>query len=283
MNESTSLSVVIGLVVYNPSPNEQQIIAKLIDSRFPLLIVDNSIKLTSSIESNLSHNELWVLSRDTNIGLSKAYNLFLSRAKELNYKYVLLLDQDSDFDTAGIPVMLQGFRQVDNQQKVGQICPAVSYLHESGRVACNIKGFKPVDWAISSGSLVDVDIGLSIGGFDDFYFIDRVDADFCWLLKKQSFSTLICNEVTMPHCLGTLGRFGSYQHSAIRHYYRSRNRVYFNFKHFGYLKAFSFSLVGAVKQVVIIIIYEDKAWSKLKYLVRGVMDSIKKTSGGKYY
>ena len=48
-------------------------------------------------------------------------------------------------------------------------------------------GFEDIDYCITSGSLMNVEITLSVGGFDESMFIDKVDCDVCINLKKHGY------------------------------------------------------------------------------------------------
>lgn len=273
-NNPTNEKVIIGVVIYNPTELDKKKLRDLFQTNFHFLIVDNSTSKSKFIDHK--EDNITLLSNGVNIGLSKAYNLFLNSAKQLNFTYLLILDQDSDFNVNSIERMLLGFSFKLNNMKVGLVAPRIVYDHKKNTLnkknVIKKDDFENVNWVISSGSLLDVDIALFVGGFDETYFIDRVDADFCAILRRQSFNILVCNRVKMTQFLGeTIGN-GLFQHSRIRHYYRSRNRFYYNFKHMSFVKACFFSFLGFFKQIISLMMYEKNALKKIRFTILGIID-----------
>ncbi len=86
--------------------------------------------------------------------------------------------------------------------------------------------------ANTSGSLIKREVFESVGFYDDDFFIDFVDIDFCLRLKKHGFRVLKAMQVELQHELGSkqtrnlLGlKIPFRDHTPWRYYYMMRNRL----------------------------------------------------------
>ena len=137
------------IVAYNPEmelliKNAKAAIAQVDE----ILIINNSnydINLDSYSIGNVN-----IINNNRNLGISKALNIGIDYAKEHNYDYVLLLDQDSTLTDNFIKNMLDGFKQED----VCMICPNVVYIDgKNNKINENMK-FEKIELGITSGSLL---------------------------------------------------------------------------------------------------------------------------------
>ena len=128
---------------------------------------DNSA--TSSDYSFSDHKNICYIFLGDNIGLSKAYNLALNncRAEDI----LITFDQDSRPNKDYYNVVKDIFSKRKN---VGVVGTSIGVHSKNNNCEVEV-----VDFVISSGSAFCVSILKGIGGFDEFYFIDRVDLDIC--------------------------------------------------------------------------------------------------------
>jgi rhamnosyltransferase len=60
----------------------------------------------------------------------------------------------------------------------------------------------PAEFAISSGSLINLAAFGEIGGFRDDFFIDAIDIEWCFRAWRKGFSCWMDTQAVMPHRLG---------------------------------------------------------------------------------
>lgn len=130
-----------------------------------------------------------------NSGVSKAYNAGIRFAKENNYNYVLLLDQDTTLPADTLSVYR---RQLEANKDIklccpvlktskGAICSPLRYKFHRGfpvkkftHGKYRLKEYSP----INSGMLINVDAAIECGGYKEDVFLDFSDFQFIERFKQ---------------------------------------------------------------------------------------------------
>ena len=178
----------VGVVLYNPSIEDLkkiQIYASVFDKVF---IFDNSDEMVDIP----SYSNCVILGRDGNKGISVALNKITEKALENNIDYLCTMDQDSNFREEDIKKMKKTINQGDNN--IAIYSPIVVYDNHAKK---NIDGdLSEVNWVITSGSFVNLRLVEKLGiKYDEAYFIDRVDKDYCAQINKTGYKIMRVN-----HC-----------------------------------------------------------------------------------
>lgn len=264
-----------GLTLYNPSDNELRKLQAYSIIFSHVYVVDNSEVAISLNETFKDLKNVEILHQGSNIGLSEALNLMCNSAKE-SFEFICLLDQDSIFESNYLNSLIRDIT-LDTSITTAVYSPTVIYNHNFEDY--NAKpGFTKVDWAITSGSFVNLQLFDIIGGFDDAYFIDRLDYDYCYSAKVLGYEIKRSNGALLLQSLGTsrsVFGFKFYQHSPLRNYYSFRNRLYFYFrKRKSSISIVNYSLVFflSIKQIIKILAIEDCKSQKLKFIVIAIKD-----------
>ena len=105
--------------------------------------------------------------------------------------------------------------------------------------------------------------------FDDNYFIDRVDKDFCYQINKNNKKICQVNDALLYQQLGEISSNGYSTHQPFRHYYIARNRAYFNKK---YKKSNFLTIFQSIRHIGIIIKNEPEKMKKIKMVFKGISD-----------
>lgn len=233
-------------VTYNPGPGE---IERLIESVLPqvaaLVVVDNGSaeEVAARLPVNASPQVQYVpLAK--NLGIAAALNRGIEIAMSEGATYVLLLDQDSQLangmvetllfavgerERQGVQVAAMGPRYLDPRQENPPPFIRIEGLRLH-RCQCNPpEAIIPVDYLISSGSLVPMTTLDAVGGMDESLFIDYVDIEWGLRAKALGYQSFGVCAATMQHSLGEnpiefLGKKLPL-HSPLRHYYHFRNAV----------------------------------------------------------
>ncbi|MBY7904818.1 hypothetical protein KW458_04835 [Vibrio fluvialis] len=275
-------SVCAAITLYHPSSSELERVfyyTKVFDKVF---VIDNTPD-DNDMSDIISHPKIQLLSRGVNLGLAKALNLACETAFDLNFDFCCLLDQDSEFNTDSIGIILNIISQV-NIDDIAIVSPNINYEHEDGIDSIRTPQLDDVDWVITSGSFVNLKIHKLLKGFDEAYFIDRLEMDYCYRAKNKGYRIVICLDSIMRQSLGEPCRaYGCnfYQHSPLRNYYQFRNRIYYyRYKskeniYFRFLKMGILSF----KHILKVIFIEEKKIKKICYISRAIKDSFKGAYG----
>ncbi len=203
-----------------------------------LLIINNTPG--TSIENAMKElpPNATIIQLNKNIGIGAALNLALGYADLNDFQWLLTLDQDSHVRYNHVNKMMSVDSNKENTLSIAQLTPLhklndgsiISHASNkrSNKVFCIVKE------SMTSGSLVNVGIALSVGGFDEALFIDYVDIDFCFRLRKFGYVSVEVDGVVMDHELGNPGPRRRFlwkknvyiaNYPASRVFYQTRNRI----------------------------------------------------------
>ena len=271
------------ITLYNPTKEELDNLSlyiKFFDSLFICNNTDDSSQNNSLDYLNECEN-VYIISSGTNQGLSISLNLLCDAAIFQEYDYICLLDQDSTFNLNNLNKMIS-FINDFKSEKVAIFSPFIEYDHKI-YPSNESNEFDEVDWAITSGTFVNLKYFACDKRFDENYFIDRIEFDYCQRILKDGYKIIRYNRSKIAQSLGYPSKFlffNYYQHSPLRNYYICRNRIYFYTKksNLSYRVFIPKLLLASTRQVMRILFLEDRKLEKLKYILKGVIDSY----NGKY-
>lgn len=276
-----TIKFISGIVTYNPNIIKLE---KNIDSIFgqsfmdEIVIVDNGSKNILDIRELCDRLGVILLENTENLGIASALNRIMNKAKELGYSWVLTCDQDSILPKN----MLQHFSKHIGLRNVAIISPKVFDVNSQTLIDDIISDeeFLEIDKCITSGSLNSIQSWESVGGFDEFLFIDNVDFDYCFRVRKLGLRIIRDNTVILEHELGRtknvnfFGRtFPILNHNPTRKYYIARNRIYCDYKNKEGLKINS--ILYMLKSFLFILLYENNKISKLRKTFLGMLDGLR--------
>ncbi len=249
----TAASAICAVVVtYNPDiAVVERLLHKLQANACDFVVVDNqstNVDELQAIVFSLTHCR-GLMRQTANIGQAAALNLGLQQLSDWQYELALLFDQDSAIDAdfcrqmllawdearahAPGPLAAIGPRLEDpvTQRRV----PFRSFehllaRHESPAIPSGL--LVHTGFLITSGCLISMAALKRIGPMRADYFIDNVDLEWCFRAKASGFQIFGTDHARLYHRIGEAG--SSYlvrkgivvQHSALRFYYSSRNRIH---------------------------------------------------------
>lgn len=128
---------------------------------------------------------------ETNRGTAAAWNAGLAEALRRNRRYLYLLDQDS----APLPgAVAAAIRGVESEGVAAVVQPA-----RRDRLRLD-----PFPWnTVASGSLYDVAVLASVGGFDESLFVDEVDHELLVRLQRAGHAVRPLPRATIHHRVGS--------------------------------------------------------------------------------
>lgn len=238
-------------------------------SRFvdDIIIIDNSASSNVKLIEKLPHAEYLCFME--NKGIATALNTGHDQAITAGADWVLTMDQDSSF----APDQIKRLIKISTEQSLDDNIAIFSPCWQNNTSSSAIQECNSV---ITSGSLVRLSAYKIISGYNESLFIDEVDHEFCFRLKRAGYRILRINNVCIIHAIGELltikilfFQMSTLNHNHIRKYYMTRNRLYMRsyFPDFGlpYLKMIMVDLLRVV-------LIEENKCLKLKYMIKGAMD-----------
>jgi rhamnosyltransferase len=205
-------------------------------------LVDNTprdLAQASQLEVGLRHVPL-----GRNAGIAHALNVGVQMAFDDGARHVFTFDQDSEIDSTLMTSLLDAYRIHESMGRrrlalgphpVNKITGA-SYLRRRDRLRVwwhrqrrDSESFLPTAEIITSGLLSNHETWVAAGPYDEALFIDFVDHDWCWRLRRNSGICGVELSVPLAHMVGqgdvpyTLGmKLGA----ASRLFFLFRNGVY---------------------------------------------------------
>lgn len=273
------MNICASIVLFNPEIERLNENIEHIRKQVPMLIlVDNGSSNLEDIKRLICDlPNIILLENGKNLGIAQALNCILKQSKKEHYEWVLTLDQDSVAND-GLIKAYRGFLENCPEKNIG--CLTCNIVDRNFNLEKRKTGFEDIDYCITSGSLMNIEITLRVGGFDESMFIDKVDCDVCINLKKHGYRIVRVAYDGLLHEIGhakqiNLGfrKWELYNHSSFRRYYMCRNASYLLKKyHSGYVfKMF----LKEIFQFFLVLLFEDDKKEKAGKSIKGFIDGFK--------
>jgi len=266
------------VILYNPDRGLSQRIASYIDHISKLVVIDNSEPAVHWISEELSvwKNKIQVIVNHSNKGIGEPLNVATRIALEENYNWVLTMDQDSTFQDGSF----EELRSVALQSTPEVAIVAPFHLTPKASPPQSTERTKKIKLTMTSGNLLRTSAWKTAGPFEEKLFIDSVDHEYYLRLRKQGFTIIRANNAVLVHPLGEIqySRFLFFKlkttnHSALRRYYITRNRLYVSFKYF--FSDFWFFFRESrelIKSFFVVLLLDRDKRKKIRMMLRGVLD-----------
>jgi len=223
------------VVTYFPGEGFIDLLRQLERQIDRMVVVDNTPATSGLMDLRLviqSFPSVTLIENRSNKGIATALNQGLELAENEGYDWLLTLDQDTQCS----PDMVTTLLELSQQCQLKPMVIGSNYFDpQSGRTKVPVVGdgnsYLEQWTVITSGSLIDVQMALSIGGFREDYFIDQVDHEFCLRARAHGHTVAMCRKPVMTH---SVGRPGGVRlpflgilpnHPPVRKYYIARNTV----------------------------------------------------------
>lgn len=279
-----SEDVCAGIVLYNPDVSRLQLSISAISKQVDAVVLvdngsDNNVEIKKVVEV---FPDISLISLQENMGIAYALNKICEYSANHHSKWAFTLDQD----TICPPDIIQKLLMSADGENDGIVCPAVYY--EGLDVDTRKRSKEEVEIVkacMTSASLTNLNAWREVGGFNNSYFMDYVDNDFCMKLNLHNYIIKRVNSCIIYHQLGdtrTISILGkSYKgtsHSPLRCYYMMRNNIL-------YLKEYKSDLPLCKEIVkVLYVAYNELFFSKNKWKTfamvnKGIRDGLRGISG----
>lgn len=240
------------VVLYFP---DYQILKTLLDSLRPqvgrLYLICNGVDEQTKFSLGQDHQYAQLIELENNPGLGKALNVGMQKALDDQIEYLFLFDQDSEPGKDFIRSMIGQLNLVKaiGNQKVAAIGPSFYDARSARQKDARRNQFKrdgraqsvgeknggdspPVqcDCLITSGMLVNLNQIKPAIFFDESYFVDHVDSEWCFRARADGYAIYGSRAVSMGHRISDgnalhIGPLTFLSYSPIRRYWHYKNSV----------------------------------------------------------
>jgi rhamnosyltransferase len=226
MKEKLAASVIL----YNPQPSTWENIQTYLPFVDRLYILDNS---SQSHENELftainDSNKIEYISQNENLGISIQLNIACKKAIADGYDWLLTMDQDSFFEKNDLEEYLK-ITQSNSLNKIG----VWGINYEDKTPSKSRVEIVPVDYTITSGSLINLTCYIQTEGFDENLFIDSVDVDYCFQVINKKWKVLQVKNIHLNHQLGIKTKSVLLKNERVLH---NPTRIYYMIRNYFYLK-----------------------------------------------
>lgn len=276
----TSDEVLAVVVSYNGKTRIRETVSALRGQVGHIHIVDNGSESGSlAVLDDLECQGAVSVERlGQNRGIGYALNRGVERARALGCRWLLTMDQDSVVDAS---LMAAYGAAIAEHPGLVSLSP-----HIAGSGAEIDAPIRRIGSAITSGNLVKLSMFEEVGLYDESFFIDSVDFDFCLRLRRAGYSIHRVPAAIMHHQLGEVQEVPSFlkrlyaEHSPLRRYYMSRNFMYMTERYLLRFPLFVCKLaIAHLVLLVLVGIYDPKPIRSFSAVLRGVWDYLARRDG----
>ena len=225
------------VILYNPTDDNIKNIDTYLSKVSELYVYDNT-ETKSNENLFKDYPNVHYYWDGENMGISFRLNQACERAIKSKFDYLLTMDQDSSFLEENIDKYFRDILSFPEKEKVAVY--GLEYILNN--INDSTPNYLEVDHLITSASVLNLKLHNEIGGFDENFFIDGVDIDYCYSALTKGFKNIKFGKICFNHSLGSFAIRGSIFslylfkkkmsiHSSLRIYYMYRNMLYIEKKH----------------------------------------------------
>ena len=141
----------------------------------------------------LEDDKMIYMTQKENKGISYALNIAWQEACKNGFDYLLTMDQDSVWENFELYL----------KTALSKDAPKGIYGPEVRTNKFPYQVFEPVDYVITSGMLVPVDILNQVKGYRTDFFVDGIDLEFCLRSKQNNICTYRLSHCRLRQRFGT--------------------------------------------------------------------------------
>ena len=261
------------VIWFNPKIEYVDNISSYLPHVSKVMVIDNSECSNKELLKDFPNIDYHWLGE--NIGIAAALNFGMRIAATEEFTTAVTFDQDSRFEGG------QAEYFFGHELKHLFALPVVILAPKLELE--NISSPTLRDTVITSGSIILVDAWKQVGGFNELLFIDQVDHEFCYKIRRCGYRIIQSGATHMEHLIGDpldykfFGkRLASSNHNPQRRYYMTRNRLYLRkmFPDFNrqYARMFAMDILG-------ILMVEQQKLKKLAAMLLGAIDFMRHRYG----
>jgi len=302
MNELPALRVAAVIVTYEPDTDLLETnIRKVAAQVQQVYIVDNSTEFCVKVYcESLRLANLYCIPLGENLGIATALNRGIESARRDGMDFVLLLDQDSECASDLIHELLTAHEKVREQggkiaaigsraldRETGHLSDPLIFGWFGTRVQlCPEGSVVPVEFVITSGSLIAMETLRTVGAMREDLFIDHVDTEWILRAHQHNYQAYLCCSAQIIHARGErrlrvwAGRWRNAPlHKPFRYYYLFRNYLLL-LRQKGLSRKWKFMEAQRLVQMLIFLaLFAQEREQIVRFIARGVGDGLHNRGG----
>lgn len=223
----------------------KRLITTIYDSDISLSAIWSNTALAPEIMALAAQSKVHLIGTKENLGVARALNGFAQWAHAHGAKWAIAFDEDSQIDAKNLSALISEFRNL----KAAEVEASTSPLAAMGPQLIDARSQQPMpqfspyglirkrllpshiaDHLITSAMLFDLQAYHAIGPFNEPYFIDLVDIEWCLRARAQGFGLRVAQGAFLKQRIGlkTHTIFGRslYVHQPERNYFMVRNALW---------------------------------------------------------
>jgi rhamnosyltransferase len=271
------------IITFRPQASVVENVAKVRTQVDGLVVVDNgsAAELLSPLQAAARQWDFTVIENEVNLGIAAALNSGVRWAKAQGFAYVLLFDQDSTVADGFSTAMLAEFESHPQRDRLAVVTPSqVERSTGLMRVQRWAKDGGPLV-AITSGSLIPMEVFDRCGWFQEELIIDCVDHEFCLRARSQGYTLTECRQAVLEVAVGSAVRHRAFgliisarHYSARRRYYMTRNRLVMVLRFWKQEPGWCCrALKDILQDAIKVVLVEEEPWNKTRHTARGIYDA----------
>ena len=222
------MNLVAIVSLYNPTKEDRN----RINSYLPLLenciLMDDSencldLDMDNINESGCDVEYEW---NGCNLGLCKSLNRGIEKAITLGADWILFMDSDSSFYN-NIITVYKDYIENNDVEKVAILAPQHNYNRHKRKPK---KGTRRKNKVMLSGCLYNVAAIKRIGTFDERFFIDGLDYEWCKRASTKGYRIIECSEAVINHNPATERQLRVLGKVILRYGWDTPIRYYYQFR-----------------------------------------------------
>jgi rhamnosyltransferase len=283
-NTLTDRSVCAVIITYHPTASMIENLSKVHAQVQEIVAVDNGSDAEKLNQLRVASQIVGfhLIENGENVGIAEALNRGVLWAKNKGFSWIVLFDQDSKITDGFMDQMFASWQSHPSRERVAAIHP--SYVNPVTGLESFV--FRASDGgpvtSMTSGALMPTWIFDKIGYFSSEYFIDLVDTDYGLRIRQAGYLNADSREAKLMHFTGSPKKITILgftceptNHSVIRRYYFSRNRIVVIKKYFRLFPRYIFYVMfTSLRETVKCFLVEQNRRHKFRSLVLGTWDGL---------
>lgn len=275
------------IVTYEPEKEQIKKLTETIEKAgFLPLVADNSEK--SPIDNSMVAKSTRIVRLNGNAGIAAAQNAGVDWALKHGAEILSFFDQDSEAEEELLKKLEHALKELGEcvvapvavDQETNEEYPVQRlgrYGYPRDIYVRSKKNAVQADLIISSGTMTKADVFRKVGNFDEDFFIDFVDVEWCLRCKRAGIPVYVIPQAVLKHKIGKeciqTDHMTLTVHSPVRTYYKVRNAFLLLYKKAGVIFAIRQILPALVHNFLLLFYVKEKK-QYLQYYLRGICHGI---------
>ena len=261
--------------LYNPTTEQIENINRIAGWFDKTIVVDDSEEDHTTLFINNSN--LTMLWNGQNLGLTKTVNKGIDVALKNGAEWVVVLDQDCEFNKSILDVYDKYLKDNDTSS-IAILCPQLNYDRHKRKVK---NGYKEVNFCVLSGSMINMKVYRELGGYDERFFMDGLDIEWCLRATSRGYKIIMCMQAVLNHQPAITRSVRVFDKDIFRYGWDSHIRYYYQFKSFFMIHhlyhSFRHDLMFIYKVFKVVFLFENK-----KLYIKALIDARRDYKNGFY-